>query len=299
MSYFCILTEAGRAQIANALAMGRTISLTHMAVGDGGGAPIVPVETMETLVGEQYRAEINRLAIKDDDPGHVIVELVIPSSEGGWTLREAGLFDDNGDMVAIANYPETYKPTASEGGITEQTIRLHLIMTEAEAGVVQLKIDPTVVLASRDYVDESIEEHNNDPDAHPHTHVVDDVTDLLSEVHVYTAVQSYAQISLAIDAGAVTWDMRNSNALLVLTEDVTSFTMTNPIPGTTPQLTLLQDATGGWACAMDASIRWAGKVLPEPSTDGGSESLFAFPVWDDDGTPVIQGNAGLDYGVAE
>ena len=156
MSYYCILTEAGQAQIANALGLGRTISLTHMAVGDGGGAPITPAAAMTALNGEQYRAALNTLSVAAGDPGHVIAELVIPSSVGGWTIREAGLFDDNGDMVAVANLPETYKPASAEGGVTEQTVRLHLVMSEAEAGVVQLKIDPTVVLASRQYVDSAI-----------------------------------------------------------------------------------------------------------------------------------------------
>nr|WP_287412751.1 phage tail protein [Pseudodesulfovibrio sp.] len=156
MNYGCVLTEAGQAQIANALALGQLISLTQMAVGDGGGEVVTPDATMTALVGEKYKADVNRLTIDPNDPGHVIVELVIPSSQGGWTIREVGLFDVDGNLVAVGNTPESYKPTGAEGSLVEQTIRAHLRMTEASAGVLQLKIDPTIVLSTRQYVDEEV-----------------------------------------------------------------------------------------------------------------------------------------------
>jgi len=165
--YYCILTKAGEAQMANALALGRPVALAEMAVGDGNDAPVDPAATMTGLVREKYKADINKLSIAEDDPGHVIAELVIPTDQGGWTIREVGLFDSNGDLFAIGNTPDSYKPTGAEGALAEQTIRVHLTMSEAGAGAIQLKIDPTVVLASRQYVDSEISDHNDDADAHP------------------------------------------------------------------------------------------------------------------------------------
>lgn len=131
----------------------------------------------------------------------------------------------------------------------------------------------------------------------PHDHFVSEITDLLTAPHTFQQIQAYAQTDLAIDAGAVTWDMTaNPNAVLVLTEDVLSFTMTNPLPGSTPQLLLVQDATGGRACATPADIHWAGKALPEFTQDANGEDRLTFPISDDNGTPVIEGNAGLNYG---
>lgn len=128
-----------------------------------------------------------------------------------------------------------------------------------------------------------------------HTHTVSEITDLLSSPHEWAMVQSYDQTSLPINAGAVTWDMRYPNAVLILTEEVTSLTMTNPIPGTIPMLTLVQ-TVGNRGCAFPSGIRWAGKAVPEQTMDAGAEDRLAFPIYDDNGAPVITGHAILNYG---
>ncbi len=120
--------------------------------------------------------------------------------------------------------------------------------------------------------------------------------DIFGASHEWAKVQSYAQTDLAITDGAVTWDLRYPNALLVLTQDVTSFMMTNPINGTTPMLTILQDSTGTRTCAMPSGIRWAGKALPELTMEPYADDLLAFPIRS---SGVIRGYAALNFGTVE
>jgi len=148
--FYVLLTATGQAKIANALALGATVAVTKMAVGDGGGAAITPVETMTTLIGETYRAPIDTLEVDPDNPAWMSAQLVIPSTVGGWWVREVGLFDADGDMIAVANYPETYKPVIAEGSSRDMIIRLILEVASTEA--VTLVADTTVTLASRAWV---------------------------------------------------------------------------------------------------------------------------------------------------
>ncbi|MBB4267358.1 phage tail protein [Roseospira visakhapatnamensis] len=148
--YYTILTVAGQAKIANALALGTTIALDRMAVGDGGGVAITPTETMTALAGETYRGAIERLTADPDNPSWVIAELVIPPDVGGWSVRELGLFDAAGDLIAVANLPETYKPVLAEGSARDMILRMVLEVSDTAA--VTLTLDPTVTLASRAWV---------------------------------------------------------------------------------------------------------------------------------------------------
>ena len=302
MSYGCVLTEAGQAQIANALALGQQISLTQMAVGDGGGEVVTPDATMTALVGEKYKADVNRLAIDPSDPGHVIVELVIPSSQGGWTIREVGLFDVDGNLVAVGNTPESYKPTGAEGSLVEQTIRAHLRMTEASAGVLQLKIDPTIVLSTRQYVDEEVATRAPMDHGHPekadvdHDHQTEEIEDLLPNPHQWAKGQRYAQTALAIEVGAVAWNMEaNPHAVLPLTSNVTSFAMSNYKAGATYELTILQNETGNKSCVWPSVVRWPGGTVLDVTQAPNSEDLVNFSVRDADGTPVLRAFAGQDF----
>ncbi|WP_272524194.1 phage tail protein [Providencia sp. PROV230] len=170
MKYFALLTTYGEKVLAEATALGTKIELTHMAVGDGGGTLPVPDTKQTKLVNEKRRAAINTLFIDSVNTNQVIAEQVIPENEGGWWIREIGLFDKSGLLVAVANCPETYKPLLAEGSGRTQTIRMILIVSHTEA--VTLKVDPAIVLATRGYVDDSvktaIEAHvksRNHPDA--------------------------------------------------------------------------------------------------------------------------------------
>ena len=154
MKYFALLTKLGESLLAQATALGTKLELTHMAVGDGGGSLPTPDTNQTKLVKEQRRAAINTLFIDEKNPNQIIAEQIIPESEGGWFIREIGLFDKAGNLIAVANCPETYKPQLTEGSGRTQAIRMVLIVSHTES--VTLKIDPSVVLATREYVDDSV-----------------------------------------------------------------------------------------------------------------------------------------------
>ncbi|HDC4429312.1 TPA: phage tail protein [Enterobacter asburiae] len=152
--YYAVLTNVGAAKLANATALGAQVEITQMAVGDGNGVLPTPNPAQTALVHELRRKPLNSLSIDPNNANQIIAEQVIPEDEGGWWIREIGLFDKDGDMVAIANCAETYKPQLQEGSGRVQVIRVILIVSSTEA--VTLKIDPAVVLATRQYVDQIV-----------------------------------------------------------------------------------------------------------------------------------------------
>ncbi|WP_318780415.1 phage tail protein [Citrobacter amalonaticus] len=152
--YFALLTNIGAAKLANATALGAKVEITQLAVGDGNGALPTPNPAQTALTHELRRAQLNMLTIDPVNTNQIIAEQVIPEDVGGWWIREIGLFDKDGDMIAVANCAETYKPQLQEGSGRVQVIRVILIVSSTEA--VTLKIDPSVVLATRKYVDDAV-----------------------------------------------------------------------------------------------------------------------------------------------
>ncbi|MGV4119165.1 phage tail protein [Citrobacter freundii] len=152
--YYALLTNVGAAKLANATALGEQVEITQMAVGDGNGALPTPNPEQTALVHELRRAPLNTLTIDPVNTNQIIAEQVIPEDVGGWWIREIGLYDSKGDLIAIANCAETYKPLLQEGSGRMQVIRVILIVSSTQA--VTLKIDPSVVLATRQYVDDQI-----------------------------------------------------------------------------------------------------------------------------------------------
>ncbi|EIY7127817.1 phage tail protein [Escherichia coli] len=152
--YYAVLTNVGAAKLANATALGVQVEITQMAVGDGNGALPTPNKAQTALVHELRRAPLNTLSIDPNNANQIIAEQVIPEDVGGWWIREIGLFDKDGDMIAVANCAETYKPQLQEGSGRVQVVRMILIVSSTAA--VTLKIDPSVVLATRQYVDDQI-----------------------------------------------------------------------------------------------------------------------------------------------
>ena len=152
--YFAILTNQGAARLANATALGTKLNITQMAVGDGGGALPTPDPAQTKLVNQTRIAPINSLGVAANDAGQIIAEQIIPENEGGFFIREIGLYDDDGVLIAVANCPETYKPLLAEGSGRTQTIRMILVVSSTSA--ITLKIDPSVVLATRKYVDDAV-----------------------------------------------------------------------------------------------------------------------------------------------
>lgn len=175
-TYFAILTAVGEAKRANAELLGTVVKITHMAIGDGNGVTPVPNRLQTALANEIRRAPINLLEPNPADASQIVVEQVIPENVGGFWIREFGLIDADGDLVAVANAPATYKPTLAEGSGRTQVIRMVLIW--GSAATVQLKIDPAVVLATRGYVDtqllavaamvaDAIDDHETEENPHP------------------------------------------------------------------------------------------------------------------------------------
>lgn len=152
--YYAVLTNVGAAKLANATALGAQVEITQMAVGDGNGVLPTPNPAQTALVHELRREPLNSLSIDPNNANQIIAEQVIPEDEGGWWIREIGLFDKDGDMIAVANCAETYKPQLQEGSGRVQVVRMILIVSSTAA--VTLKIDPSVVLATRQYVDDQI-----------------------------------------------------------------------------------------------------------------------------------------------
>ncbi|REC94885.1 phage tail protein [Kushneria indalinina] len=164
--FFTLLTKTGQGLLANAIAYGEPLTIAELAIGDGGGKLPTPDATVTRLVNEVRRGPINQTAVDDDNPNWTVVEQVLPADVGGWTIREVGLYDTDGNLIAYGNYPETYKPQLSEGSARTQTIRFVMEVTDTSA--VTLKIDPSVVMASRQYVDDQLDAHaksRNHPDA--------------------------------------------------------------------------------------------------------------------------------------
>lgn len=152
--YFAVLTNQGAALLANAAALGTKVNITSMAIGDGGGALPTPDPAQTKLIGEKRLAPLNSLTIDAANSSQIIAEQVIPEGEGGFWIREIGLYDADGILIAVANCAETYKPKLEEGSGRTQTVRMILIVNSTTA--VTLKIDPSVVLATRKYVDDAV-----------------------------------------------------------------------------------------------------------------------------------------------
>ncbi|EGZ0614795.1 phage tail protein [Escherichia coli] len=162
-----VITDTGAKKLAQAAAPdGKPVRLTHMAVGDGGGALPTPDSKQTRLVHEVWRHTVNRVILDATHQNRIIAELVIPPETGGFWIREIGVFDEHGDLIAVGNTAESYKPTVAEGSGRAQTFRT--ILTVSSTATVALTVDNTMVMATVDYVDNKLKEHEQSrrhPDA--------------------------------------------------------------------------------------------------------------------------------------
>ena len=149
--FFAILTAVGEAKQANADALGSAWQITQLGVGDANGTEPIPDREQTALINERRRAPLNQLSVDPQNAAIIIAEQVIPAEVGGWWIREIGLYDADNDLVAIANCAPSFKPLLSQGSGRTQVVRMNLIVSSSAN--VQLKIDPSVVLATRAYVD--------------------------------------------------------------------------------------------------------------------------------------------------
>ncbi|RSA37441.1 phage tail protein [Enterobacter hormaechei] len=167
VKYKTVITKAGAIKLAAAtLPNGKKVNLTVMAVGDGGGTLPVPDPNQTKLVKEVWRHALNKISQDKKNKNYVVAELLIPPETGGFWMRELGLYDDTGTLIAVGNMAESYKPALAEGSGRAQTVRMVIMVSDIES--VELTIDTSTVMATQDYVDDKIAEHEQSrrhPDA--------------------------------------------------------------------------------------------------------------------------------------
>ncbi|MDO9341942.1 MAG: phage tail protein, partial [Pseudomonas sp.] len=149
-----MITTQGAAKKTNCDALGVPWEPRYMLIGDANGTDPVPSPTQTKLINQVYRAQLNQLRVSPTDANVLIAEVVLPPDVGGWHIRELALEDKDGVFSAVANVPPSYKPLLAQGSGRNQVVRMHIITSGTSN--IQLKIDPSVVLATRQYVDESV-----------------------------------------------------------------------------------------------------------------------------------------------
>ncbi|MHC1750941.1 phage tail protein [Humidesulfovibrio sp.] len=190
--YYMILTVAGQAAYARAGAGGSPVQISAVAVGDGGGVAVQPAESWVSLVGEVWRGAPTLVEVDAANPRLVLVEAHVPHNAGGWYAREIGLLSPDGVLLAVGNYPESYKPVLDSGVGKELMIRAYI--EHGNASQTTLKINPDIVMASRTYVVSAVAAHDASPTAHAGqlagmTEHIDD----LANPHQVTAAQAGAE----------------------------------------------------------------------------------------------------------
>ena len=229
-----IITTAGAAKLAAATVPGgKKVNLTAMAVGDGGGALPEPNVGQVKLINEVWRHALNKISQDNKNKNYIVAELVIPPEVGGFWMRELGLYDDAGTLIAVANMAESYKPELAEGSGRAQTCRMVIIVSSIAS--VELSIDATTVMATQDYVDDKLAEHEQSR-RHP------DAT--LKE-------KGFVQLSSATDSTSET------------------------LAATPKAVKVAYDLASGKYTAQDASTAQKGLVRLSSATDSTSETLAA------------------------
>ncbi|EIC8470090.1 phage tail protein [Salmonella enterica] len=167
VKYKTVITKAGAIKLAAAtVPNGKKVNFTAMAIGDGGGTLPVPDANQTKLVNEVWRYKLNKISQDNKHQNYVVAELLIPPETGGFWMREMGLYDDTGTLIAVGNMAESYKPKLDEGSGRAQTVRMVIMVSDIES--VELTIDTSMVMATQDYVDDKLGEHEksrNHPDA--------------------------------------------------------------------------------------------------------------------------------------
>ncbi|WP_104924483.1 phage tail protein [Rahnella sikkimica] len=152
-----VVTALGQARIASAIASGKDVNITQLAVGDGNGSATTPSTSQTALVHETYRLPLNSIKTDNKNANWIIAEAIIPASVGGFWMREMGLFSSEGELIAVSNMADSYKPTLEEGSGRTQTLRMVITVTDTDA--VTLTIDDTLVIATEEYVNNLLAEH--------------------------------------------------------------------------------------------------------------------------------------------
>ncbi|AGF54551.1 hypothetical protein B0P06_001376 [Clostridium saccharoperbutylacetonicum] len=150
-NFYTILTATGKAKLANSAVLGSKVNFKTLKVGDGNGAYYEPTESQTSLVREVWSGNVSSISVDENNPNWIVAETLIPATIGGFFIREAGIFDEDGDLIAISKLSETYKPVVSEGSIKDLCIKI--VLEVSNVASVTLKIDPTVIVATRKDID--------------------------------------------------------------------------------------------------------------------------------------------------
>jgi len=198
-----IVTTIGQARIASAIESGKDVNITHLAVGDGNGSATEPSAGQTALVHETYRLALNSIKIDNKNANWIIAEAIIPASVGGFWMREMGLFSAQGELIAVSNMADSYKPTLEEGSGRTQTLRMVLTVTDTDA--VSLTIDDTLIIATEEYVNNLLAEHEASR-RHP-----DGTLTAKGFVQLNSAVDSTSEVLAATPKAVKTsYDLANS-----------------------------------------------------------------------------------------
>ncbi|EPU0479135.1 tail fiber protein [Escherichia coli] len=273
-----VITDTGAKKLAQAAAPdGKPVRLTHMAVGDGGGTLPTPDSKQTRLVHEVWRHTVNRVILDATHQNRIIAELVIPPETGGFWIREIGVFDEHGDLIAVGNTAESYKPTVAEGSGRAQTFRT--ILTVSSTATVALTVDNTMVMATVDYVDDKLKEHEHSR-RHPDASLtakgfvqLSSATNSVSETQAATPKAVKAAYDLA-NGKYTAQDATTARKGLVQLSSATN--STSETQAATPKaVKAAYDLANAKYTAQDATTAQKGIVQLSSATNSTSETLAA------------------------
>ncbi|MFZ5302172.1 phage tail protein [Enterobacter hormaechei] len=280
VKYKTVITKAGAIKLAAAtVPNGKKVNFTAMAVGDGGGTLPVPDPNQTKLVKEVWRHALNKISQDRKNKNYVVAELLIPPETGGFWMRELGLYDDTGTLIAVGNMAESYKPALAEGSGRAQTVRMVIMVSDIES--VELTIDTSTVMATQDYVDDKLAEHEQSrrhPDA---TLTAKGFTQLSSATD--SASESVAATPKAVKAaydlakGKYTaQDATTAQKGIVQLSSATD-SASESVAATPKAVKAAYDLAKGKYTAQDATTAQKGIVQLSSATDSTSEALAATP----------------------
>ncbi|WP_407222889.1 phage tail-collar fiber domain-containing protein [Enterobacter hormaechei] len=280
VKYKTVITKAGAIKLAAAtVPNGKKVNFTAMAVGDGGGTLPVPDPNQTKLVKEVWRHALNKISQDNKNKNYVVAELLIPPETGGFWMRELGLYDDTGTLIAVGNMAESYKPALAEGSGRAQTVRMVIMVSDIES--VELTIDTSTVMATQDYVDDKLAEHEQSR-RHPDATLTDkgftqlsSATDSASESVAATPKAVKAAYDLA--KGKYTaQDATTAQKGIVQLSSATDST-SESVAATPKAVKAAYDLAKGKYTAQDATTAQKGIVQLSSATDSTSEALAATP----------------------
>ncbi|QIW90047.1 tail fiber repeat protein [Yersinia phage P37] len=273
-----VITTAGAAKLAAATVPGgKKVNLSAMAVGDGNGKLPVPDAGQTKLVHEVWRHALNKVSVDNKNKNYIVAELVVPPEVGGFWMRELGLYDDAGTLIAVSNMAESYKPELAEGSGRAQTCRMVIILSNVAS--VELSIDASTVMATQDYVDDKIAEHEQSR-RHPDATLTEkgftqlsSATNSTSETLAATPKAVKAAYDLA-NGKYTAQDATTARKGLVQLSSATNST-SETLAATPKAVKAAYDLANGKYTAQDATTARKGLVQLSSVTNSDSETLAA------------------------